>query len=66
LERYGILRLHPDDFLVHQFYINSALVMEKIDWQAMVRRESRKNIVSRLRDLAQAPKFAALIEERLD
>ncbi len=65
LAQYGILRLHPDDFLVHQFHANSALVMEKIDLQAMVRREPWKNIVARLRDLAQAPKFAALIAERL-
>ena len=65
LEQYGILRLHPDDFLVDQFHLNPALVMDKIDSQAMVRREPCKNIVTRLRDLAQAPKFAALIEERL-
>lgn len=65
LEQCGILRLHSDDFLIHQFHTNSALVLEKIDLQAIVRGEPRKNIVSRLRDLAQVPKFAALIEERL-
>jgi hypothetical protein len=38
--------------------------MEKIDSQAMAIRQPRESIVSRLRDLGQAPKFAALLSEK--
>lgn len=64
LARYGILRQHPDDFLVHQFHLSPVAVIEKIDSQAIAIHQPRKAIIARLRDLAQAPKFAALLEER--
>ena len=65
LEQYGILRQHPDDFLVHQFHLIPSIVIEKIDSQAIAIHQSRIEIIRRLRDLAQAPKFAALLEERM-
>jgi predicted nucleic acid-binding protein len=64
LGQYGILRQHPDDFLVRKFHSGPVEVMEKIDSQAMAIRQPRESIVSRLRDLGQAPKFAALLSEK--
>jgi hypothetical protein len=66
LEQYAIVRQHPDDFLIHQFHLCPGLMVEKIDSQAIAIHQSRQDIISRLRDLAQAPKFAALLEERLN
>jgi predicted nucleic acid-binding protein len=65
LERYGVLRRHPDDFLIDQFHLCPGLMIEKIDSQAVAIHQPRTDIVSRLRDLAQAPKFAALLAERI-
>ena len=66
LEPYGILRQHPDDFLVHQFHLCPALMAEKIDSQAIAIHQTRQDVISRLRDLVQAPQFAALLEERFN
>lgn len=65
LTRYSIARQSPDDFLVDQFRLNPGLVIEKIDAQAFAIRQPRKEIIERLKKLAQARKFAALVEQRL-
>jgi hypothetical protein len=65
LEPYGIMRQNPDDFLIDQFHLDRALMAEKLDSQAIAIRQSRQEIIVRLRNLAQAPKFAAVLEEYL-
>ena len=65
LKEYDILRQTPDEFLVHQFHLSPDLVLEKIDAQATAIKAERKDIVARLKSLAHAPDFAALIEARL-
>ena len=41
LEQFDILRQTPDDFLVHQFYLRPAQVLEKLDAQASAIRKGR-------------------------
>lgn len=50
LEPYGILRQHPDEFLVHQFHLSPALLIEKIDSQAIAIHQTRKAVIDSLRD----------------
>ncbi len=64
LKQYDILRQTPDEFLVHQFHLGPDSILEKIDAQASMIRAERKDIIAKLRDLAHAPEFAALIESR--
>jgi predicted nucleic acid-binding protein len=65
LREYEILRQTPDDFLLHQFHLNPDLVMEKIEAQATAIKQPRNQVVLRMRNLVQAPQFAALLEDRL-
>jgi predicted nucleic acid-binding protein len=65
LKQFGILRQHPDEFLVHQFHLSPELVMEKVEAQALNIHQPIENVIARLRDLAQAPTFASLLTERL-
>jgi len=64
LRQYDVLRQSPDEFLVHQFHLNPDVVLEKIDAQATAIRQERKHVIAKLRDLVQAPNFAALLESR--
>ncbi len=64
LKQYDIKHQTPDEFLVHQFHLNPELVLEKIDAQATAIRQERKQIIGRLRNLAQATNFADLLSSR--
>ncbi len=59
LEPYGLLCQTPDDFLIRQFHLNPPLVMEKLDQQASVIRQSRVDLMNKLQKLT--PNFAALL-----
>jgi hypothetical protein len=60
LAKWDLVCQTPDDFLLHQFHLNSALVMEKLDNQATAIGKERPYILERLRVLA--PQFVALVE----
>jgi len=61
LEEYGLLCQTPDDFLVHQFHLNPPLVIDKLDQQSAVIRETRDNLIERLNRLT--PQFAELLKK---
>ena len=63
LQQYGIMRQSPDDFLVHQFHLNSNLLLEKFDEQASLIREEREKLLARFEQ--STPQFYALMSERL-
>ena len=64
LAQYDIIRMSPDEFLVNQFHLNPESVLDKLDAQAAAIRNERTQIITRLKDRLQAPKFASLIEAR--
>ena|SRR5271168_5163330 len=66
LAQYDIERMVPDQFLVHQYYLNRQCVLDKIDAQAVAIRETREGIVKRFRERLQAPKFAGAVEGKED
>ena len=59
IAQYGIEILTPDEFPVHQYHLNSGLVMEKLDAQAQQFPERMKGLLTRLG--AGAPAFVDLI-----
>jgi predicted nucleic acid-binding protein len=61
VEIYGVEILSPDDFLQHQYHLNSALVMEKIDYQAQMHPDGIDGLLAKL-GLA-APSFTTLLRE---
>jgi predicted nucleic acid-binding protein len=61
MEQYGILCQSPDDFLIHQFHLNPAQVLEKIDAQASAINQSRPLIITLLRVMC--PGFAGLLQQ---
>lgn len=61
IEEYGLLCQSPDDFLVHQFWLNPPLVMDKLDQQAAVIRKTRTDMIEKLR--RDVPQFAELIKQ---
>jgi hypothetical protein len=61
MDKYGILCQSPDDFLVHQFHLNPAEVLEKIDAQASAINQSRPYIISLLK--VQCPGFSSLLQQ---
>lgn len=63
LEEYGLLCQTPDDFLVHQYHLNPPLVVEKLDQQAAVIRQTRLDIVNKLKKVT--PQFAGLLQAYL-
>ena len=64
LAQYEIDRMTPDEFLIHQYYLNPEAVLDKLDAQAVAIRETRETITQRFRDRFQAPSFADLIEDK--
>jgi hypothetical protein len=66
LAQYDIERMSPDQFLVHQYYLNRQGVLDKIDAQAAAIRETREAVVKRFRERLQAPKFADIVEGKED
>jgi predicted nucleic acid-binding protein len=64
LKQYDMYRQSPDEFLIHQFHLSPELVLEKIDAQAIAIRQSRRQVIKRLDELCQAPKFTALLRKR--
>ncbi len=62
LAQYGIDRMSPDEFLVHQYHLNPAAVLDKLDAQAAAIRETRELVIRRFRERLQAPKFADIVE----
>lgn len=64
LQQYDVARMSPDDFLIHQFHLNPEAVLDKLDAQASAIRNERTQVIARLKERLQAPKFAALVEER--
>lgn len=62
LKDYDVIRMSPDEFLVHQFHLNPVGVMDKLDAQALAIKNTRQEIISRLREKLQAPAFAELLE----
>ncbi len=62
-QEYGILCQTPDDFLIHQFYLNPALVFEKLDQQGATIRQTRADIISKLE--RPTPQFAKLLRSYL-
>lgn len=60
LEEYGILCQTPDDFLVNQFWIDPSLVIEKLEQQTALIRETRADLIIKL--AKQAPQFVALLK----
>jgi hypothetical protein len=63
LAPFGIERLLPDDFLVHQWHLDSPLVQRKVWEQA----ETEKRTIQSLLDLLgkMVPKFATLLRESI-
>lgn len=63
LEPFGIERLLPDDFLMHQWHLETALVERKVREQA----EDQKRTIHSLLDLLgkMVPKFAATVRKSL-
>jgi predicted nucleic acid-binding protein len=60
LQQFDILVQNPDDFLIHQFHLNPAEVLEKLDAQASGIRKSRPAIIQLLRPMV--PNFVGLVE----
>jgi predicted nucleic acid-binding protein len=63
LEEYGLLCETPDEFLVRQYHFNPSLVMEKLDQQAAVIRQTRLDILGKLKKVT--PEFVALLQANL-
>jgi len=61
IEEYGLLCQSPDDFLIHQFYLNPPLVIDKLDQQAAVRRKTRVELICKLQSIT--PQFAELLRK---
>ena len=61
LAPYDIDRMSPDEFLVHQFHLNSEAVLDKIAAQAAAIRETQDTVMKRFRDRLQAPNFADVV-----
>jgi predicted nucleic acid-binding protein len=62
LAQYDIDRMTPDEFLIHQYHLNTGAVLDKLDAQAVAIRETREAVTRRFRERFQAPKFADLVE----
>ena len=60
LRQFDLLCQTPDDFLVHQFSLRPAQVLEKLDAQASGINRGRSEIVEALRVMT--PKFVSLVE----
>lgn len=60
LRQFDVLCQTPDDFLVHQFCLRPAQVLEKLDAQASGIKKRRAQIIDLLR--AMTPKFVSLVE----
>jgi hypothetical protein len=60
---FGILLHTPNSFLVHQFHLNSDIVLEKLDAQAAARHVERRIVAESLSRVA--PEFADLVLSRL-
>ena len=63
LERFGVSRHTPDDFLVRQYEMSHELVLSKLDDQAVGVRGTRAGVISSLR-LA-TPSFCKLLQQHL-
>ena len=61
LDEYAVLCQTPDDFLIHQFHLNSPLVLEKLDQQAAAISQRRSDLVLKLEK--SIPQFAELIRK---
>ncbi len=61
LAQYEIDRMSPDDFLVHQYYLNPSAVLDKLDAQAAAIRETRDTVIERFRERLQASNFADVV-----
>lgn len=61
LEQYGLLCQTPDDFLIHQFHFNPPLVIDKLDQQAAVIRQTRIDLAGKLERIT--PLFADLVRK---
>jgi predicted nucleic acid-binding protein len=61
IEEYGLLCQTPDDFLVHQFHLNPPLVVDKLDQQTAVIRQTREYLIEKLRKVT--PQFAELLRK---
>ncbi len=62
LAAYGLAVITPDKFLVNQFHLNPAVVLEKLDAQAAAIRQGRSYVTQLLRERHQAEEFVALVE----
>src|SRR5947209_878699 len=61
LDEYGILCQHPDEFLVHQFYLAPQVVVEKLDVQAAAIGKKRSDTIKRLENVV--PNFCRLLNK---
>jgi len=61
LKQFDMLVQSPDDFLIHQFHLNPAQALEKLDAQASGIRKSRPAIIQLLRPMV--PSFVGLVEK---
>jgi len=61
IEEYGLLCQTPDDFLIHQFYLNPPLVVDKMDQQAAVRQKTRGDLIQSLQKVT--PQFADVLRK---
>ncbi len=61
LEQYGLLCQTPDEFLLHQFYLNPPLVVDKLDQQASAIRQTRIDLTNKLQRIT--PLFCAELKK---
>ena len=61
IHSYNVLCQTPDDFLTHQFHLNPAQVLEKLDAQAAAIRQGRDQVIALL--MPMVPGFIALVEQ---
>lgn len=61
LDSYNVMCQTPDDFLTHQFHLNPAQILEKLDAQAAGIRQGREQVIALLRPTV--PGFIALVEQ---
>jgi predicted nucleic acid-binding protein len=61
LKRFDVLCQTPDDFLVHQFCLRPAQVLEKLDAQASGINTTRTEVISKLRKVT--PNFVSFVEK---
>lgn len=59
LEPFGVSRLTPDDFLVHQYRFNPGLVLDVVERQATAIHRDPRNLVALLSP--QVPRFSELL-----